>query len=100
FLVDFQFFQVQRSDVDLSFKDERSREALSEARRLPGVDRAEPLLSVGCTFINGPHTHKGGITGLAADARLNTPRNVRGQRLRLPNAGLVMSSKLADMLRL
>jgi putative ABC transport system permease protein len=100
FLVEFQFYQVQHGDVDLNFKDERSRAALTEARRLPGVDLAEPLLNVGCTFVNGPHNHKGGITGLSPDARLTTPRDVRGQRLSIPTVGLIMSSKLADLLHL
>ncbi|HVX10198.1 MAG TPA: ABC transporter permease [Pirellulales bacterium] len=100
FLVDFQFFKVQRSDVDLQFKDEQPSAALAEARGLPGVDRAEPLLHVNCTFVNGSHSHKGGVTGLAPDARLTIPRDVAGRRLRVPGAGLVMSRKLADLLRL
>jgi putative ABC transport system permease protein len=100
FLVDFQFQQVDRSDVELEFKDELPQAALTEARALPGVDRAEPLLSVGCTFVNGPHTRKGGITGLAPDARLTIPRDGTGRRLRIPSAGLVMSRKLADLLHL
>ncbi|HET6884074.1 MAG TPA: ABC transporter permease [Pirellulales bacterium] len=100
FLVDFQFYQVDRSDVELEFKDELSQAALAESRALPGVDRAEPLLSVGCTFVNGSHTRKGGITGLAPDARLTIPRDVSGRRLRIPSAGLVMSRKLADVLHL
>ena len=40
--------------MDLTFKDERGEDALAEAARLPGVDRAEPTLSVACTFRNGP----------------------------------------------
>jgi putative ABC transport system permease protein len=100
FLVDFQFHQIQRSDIDLAFKDERSAAALAEARQLPGVDRAEPMLSVGCTFVNGSHTYKSGITGLAADARLTVPRDLAGRRVRIPDVGLVMSRKLAQILHL
>ena len=100
FLVEFQFYRVQRSDIDLAFKDERSEAALTEARKLPGVDRAEPMFSVGCTFVNGSHTYKGGITGLISDARLTMPRDVNGRRLRIPDTGLVMSRKLAEILRL
>ena len=72
YLIDFQFELVARSDVDLSFKDERGSDALFEARRLPGVDYAEPTLEVACEFFNGPYSRKGGITGLAQDARLTT----------------------------
>ena len=42
-MVDFQFELVQRSDLDLVFKDEKGRAALDEARHWIGVDRAEPL---------------------------------------------------------
>ena len=100
FLVDFQFQRVQRSDVDIEFKDELPRAALDEAQALPGVDRAEPLFNVGCEFVNGSHTRKGGITGLAPDARLTVPYDLSGQRLRIPSAGLVMGRKLADLLQL
>lgn len=100
FLIDFQFYQVQRSDIDLNFKDERSEAALSEARQLPGVDRAEPQLGIGCTFVNGSHSYKGGITGLARDARLTVPYDLKGRRLRIPESGIVMSRKLAELLYL
>ena len=44
YLIDFQFRRIMRSDVDLTFKDERGQDALREAAKLPGVDRAEPVL--------------------------------------------------------
>ncbi len=100
YLIDFQFKWIARSDLDLSFKDARGEEALLEASRLPGVDRAEPLFSVACTFVNGPFRYKGGITGLARGATLTVPRDRRARPIRIPAHGLAMSSKLAEMLRL
>lgn len=100
YLIDFQFKWILRSDVDLTFKDEHGEAALLEAARLPGVDRAEPLLHVGCTFFNGPRRKKGGITGLAPDATLTVPRDIDGRPIRVPSAGLAMSRKLAEMLHL
>ncbi|KKL66375.1 hypothetical protein LCGC14_2145610, partial [marine sediment metagenome] len=100
YLVDFQFKWILRSDVDLTFKDEQGEDALLEAARLPGVDRAEPRLNVGCTFINGPHRKKGGITGLAPGAQLTVPRDRQGRAIRVPTAGLAMSRKLAEILHL
>lgn len=99
-MIDFQFNQVQRSDVDLAFKDERGTAALDEARRLPGVDYAEPVFDVACTFVNGSHSRKGGITGLDPAARLTIPRDAAGRRLRIPSAGLTMNRKLAELLHL
>lgn len=99
-MIDFQFELVQRSDVELTFKEERGREALDEVRRLPSVDYAEPILDVACTFVNGPYSRKGGVTGILADGRLTQPRDARGHRLRIPTVGLVMNRKMASLLHL
>jgi len=100
YLVDFQFKWVARSDFELVFKNEQSTDAVLEAARLPGVDRAEPLLNVGCTFYNGPHRRKGGITGLTRGATLTVPRNRNARPIRVPESGLAMSRKLAEVLHL
>ncbi len=100
YLIDFQFKWLVRSDIDLTFKDEQGQDALLAAARLPGVDRAEPKLSVGCTFINGPHRKKGGIIGLAPDARLTVPHDRQQRPIRVPAAGLAMSRKLAEILHI
>ncbi len=97
-LIEFQFELVQRSDMDLVFKDERGREALDEARRWPGVDWAEPLLEVSCTFVNGPYAHRGAVQGLRPDARLTIPRDTHGRRVPIPSSGLAMTRMLAEKL--
>ncbi|MEX0710933.1 MAG: ABC transporter permease, partial [Pirellulales bacterium] len=38
YMIEFQFEKIQRSDVDLSFKDEMGSDALGELVHLPGVD--------------------------------------------------------------
>ena len=98
FLVDFQFHREARSDIDLGFRDERGLEALAEVRRLPGVDHAEPLLAVACTFVNGPYRRQGGVTGLQAGARLTVPRNEEGEPIRIPASGIVVTRRLAQIL--
>jgi len=98
FFIDFQYHQISRSDMELVFEDVRSEAALLEARRLPGVDYAEPILSIPCTFEHGPHEKKGAVTGLAPDARLTIPRDTGGRRLRVPEAGLLLTDKMADLL--
>jgi putative ABC transport system permease protein len=98
FLVNFQFERILCSDFDLTFESERGVAALLEARRLPGVDYAEPILQVACTFANGPHRRKGAMTGLATDARLTRPRDLDGRPLRIPQTGLLMTGKMAELL--
>ena len=100
YLVDYQFKWILRSDIDLAFKDERSEDALLEAARLPGVDRAEPILNVSCTLINGPYQRKSGITGIAPGARLTVPRDLEAAPIPVPSTGLVMTRKLAEVLHL
>ncbi len=98
YLIEFQFQWVQHSDMDLVFKDERSVEALEEARRLPGVDGAEPVLNVAGTFYHGPREKKMGITGLLPDARLTVPRDRNARPIRIPASGIAISRILAETL--
>ncbi len=100
FLLDFQFYRILRSDVELAFKDEHGAEALDEAARLPGVDHAEPVLHVAGTFWSAHRSRKGAITGLVPHARLTVPRDAQGRPIRIPAAGLAMTRKLAEVLHL
>jgi putative ABC transport system permease protein len=100
YLIEFQFNMIQRSDVDIYFKDERSVNALAEAKKLPGVDHAEPILEVACTFTNGPYRRRGTVTGLMPDARLTTPRDETAAKVKLAPVGLTMTRMLADILHL
>lgn len=100
FLIDFQFELVQRSDMDLALKDQASIAALFEAQRLPGVDLAEPELSVSCVYENGPYHKRAGIIGILPDAHLTIPRDADGNRIDVPEVGLAMSRKLAEILHL
>lgn len=99
-MVDFQFEQIMKSDVDLAFKDEQGIDALLEVRQLPGVDLAEPVLDVACTLVHGSHRRKGGISGLIPGATLTVPRDAAANALRIPSAGLLVSRKLATLLHL
>jgi len=98
FLVDFQFEQVAHSDVDIGMRDEQSVDALFEARNLPGVDYAEPMLGVVCDLRNGRHARRMAISGLSGTHRLTTPRQADYSRIDIPSTGLVLSRKLAEIL--
>jgi putative ABC transport system permease protein len=99
-MIEFQFDKVLLSDFDMSFKDERDIGALYEAQRLPGVDFVEPMFFVGCTFRHGLNEKQGGITGLVPHSRLTIPRQESGERIPLPETGLVMTRRLADLLEI
>jgi putative ABC transport system permease protein len=98
YLVDFQFKWVMRSDIDLSFKDQRSEAALLEIRNLPGVELAEPKLSIAGTFTNGSHHKKGAVIGLLPNAKLTVPRDLDANPIPIHPTGLTMSRKMAEIL--
>ena len=98
YLVEYQFEQVAHSDVDIGMRDESSIEVLYEARALPGVDVAEPILAVNCDLNFGPNTRRMVITGLSKQDTLTTPRLASGERIHIPDTGLVLSRKLAELL--
>jgi len=100
FLMDFQFYRILRSDVELTFKNERGIDAVHEAARLPGVDHAEPVLHVAGTFYHGHRSRKGAITGLVARPTLTVPRDAEGRPIRIPDHGVAMTRKLAEVLDL
>ena len=55
FLIDFEFFRVVRSDIDLMFERIVDKQAMNELRRLPGVVLAEPTLNLTCRLFAYTH---------------------------------------------
>ncbi len=98
FLVEHQYEAISRSDFDLSLAEEHGGDVLDEAARLPDVDRAEPLLAVAGTFSHGPRERKASITGLSRRATMTIPRDKRGEPIEVPEVGIIMSRKLAELL--
>ena len=99
-IVDFQYSKVMRSDYRLTFDSETDDRALREVRGLPGVVRAEPVLSIPCTFESLGATKRGAITGIGADAELLAPRDADGRAVAVPFAGLLVAERMAATLGL
>jgi len=100
YMMQFQFDKVLLSDYSINFRDELDGGALYEARRLPGISYAEPVLNVTCDLHNRNHFRKASITGIIPNARLTFPSNADGKPIILPSAGLLMSGRLAKQLHL
>jgi putative ABC transport system permease protein len=98
YVLDFQFFRVQRYDVSLAFVEPASPRAVHDAAHLPGVIRAEPFRAVPARLRFGPRHRRVGITGLVPDPQLFRPLDERGRPVPIPEEGLVISTKLADLL--
>ena len=97
-LVDVQFNIAQRQDVTVSFVEPVSARARYELERLPGVKDLEPMRSVPARLRFGHRSRQLAITGLPARARLNRVVNSALQPIELPPDGLVLSSKLGELL--
>lgn len=98
YIIDFQFDMTLRSDVDIGMRDEESIAALFESRSLPGVTRAEPMLAVRCDLQHGHRARRMSVTGLSPDHTLTIPMQSDGTPIDVPEKGLVLSKKLAELL--
>ncbi|MCA9246290.1 MAG: ABC transporter permease [Planctomycetales bacterium] len=98
FLIDFQYRQINRADFDLTLQREAGWEVVQEIGQLPGVEHAEPQLHVSCTLHHRGRERRGGITGLPSRPSMTIPRDATGNRLSIPPAGLLVTSKLAELL--
>lgn len=87
YVLDVQFFRVQRYDVSIAFTEPGSPRAVHDAANLPGVTRAEPFRAVPARVRFGPRHKRVGITGLVPDPQLFRPLDGSGDRSRSPSTG-------------
>lgn len=97
-LLGVQFNVVERQDISVYFNEPASAAALHEISRLPGAVQAQPVRSVAARLRHGHRSRLAGITGLSNDAQLSRAMDASLQRIQLPPEGIVMSSKLAELL--
>lgn len=97
-LMEFHFRWLYRSDATLFFKNECGMDVLTEARRLPGIRKAEPLLSIPVTLRNQGKEKLILLTGIGQNASLTLPRDRRGRRIPVPATGFLVSRQLAKVM--
>jgi putative ABC transport system permease protein len=96
-ITDISFYDAQRYDVMVTFRQPLSAAAADEVARLPGVRLAEPFRAVAARLTSGTRTRPVAITGLPSGGTLD--RVIDGRRTfdALPPDGLVLSRKLAEL---
>lgn len=99
FIIDFQFYTVQRDDVTVVFNEPRSSRVRYEVANLPGVLVAEPFRSVAARLRFEHRTHKIGIMGLEPKGELRHLVDRHLNPIDLPLDGILLSDKLADLLQ-
>ncbi|MCU0962902.1 MAG: ABC transporter permease [Pirellulaceae bacterium] len=98
YIIDFQFYLSQRQDLIVSFVEPTTGRAIHELRHLPGVTHAEPIRSVATRFQHGHRTRRVGLLGIRPEGRLYRLLNADQRLVSLPQDGLLLSAKLAELL--
>ena len=96
YMIEAQFRLAAREDATVTFTERTGRAALFELEAMPGVRAAEPFRSVPVELVHGPRRYRTGIQGYAPDARLHRALDAQLRPIRLPPAGLTLSSWIAD----
>ncbi len=98
YLLTYQWNDVQRQDAVVFLREPGAASALHDLEHLPGVSRAEPLRAAQARVRNGHFSRKIAITGMPKQADLNRLLDAQGRLISLPQEGIVMSEKLAEIL--
>ena len=98
YLLTFQWNSQQRQDVTVFLTEPGSGRGFHDLEHLPGVIRAEPIRSVRTRLKFGHRHRKASVIGIDPDATLNRLLDDRGQAIKMPPEGLVMSAKLAEVI--
>jgi putative ABC transport system permease protein len=97
-IMEIQFQTVQREDLTIVFNEPLPGRVRYELTHLPGVMRAETFRSVPTRFRFEHRSHLGGITGIAPQSQLRLLLDRNLQSVTLPPGGLVLTTKLAELL--
>jgi putative ABC transport system permease protein len=98
YLMSYEFERVSRQDITVSLRDPEGQGTAQEISNMVGVSRSEPQLGVVCDLTHGPRAKRMGITGIPRGAELYTPLDSKGNPIVIPDAGLVLSKKLGEIL--
>jgi len=97
-MMDLQFRQIQREDLNLTFREIVPESVRHDLANLDGVSRVETQRWVSARLRYGHREDEVGIQGLEADSQLRRIINTEGREIPVPASGLVISSMLAKRL--
>lgn len=97
-MTDLFFFETQRQDATLLFTEPREMAVLHEAARLPAVTVAEGFRTIPAILKHEQYSKRVAVQGLDVGASLNRLLDASSKRIVPPPEGLVLSTKLAELL--
>jgi putative ABC transport system permease protein len=98
YMLDFQFQHVQREDVMVAFSEPQSAEAAFSLARFPGVLRSEAFRVVPARLRFEHRSKRTSILGMPEGSDLRRVIDKNLNPISLPPQGLVLNSKLAEIL--
>lgn len=97
-IIDVQFNQINRQDVTVGLVEPKADRIMRDFESMTGVLRAEPLRAVAVRIRNG-HLHRRiSLLGMAPGNDLGRLVDIDLHDVPIPPKGLVLSSKLAEVL--
>ncbi len=100
FMIDTIFFQADRQDATISFSQAQGPDALLSVGQMPGVLKAEGFRHLAVRISNGPYTRRMVITGKPEGATLSRVLDLDLKPVRMPESGLAVSERVAQLLKL
>ena len=97
-MIELAFGKAEREDLVVTFAEPRDARALYELARLPGVLRVEPYRATSARLVAGHHEVREGLVGSVPQSDLSRAVNLEGRVVEPPQAGVVISSRLARRL--
>ncbi len=98
YIIRVHFRNVQREDIAISFNQPRPSRAAYELAHLKGVLRAEVFRTVPVRLRHAHRTKRLGLLGFPPTGELHILLDHNLSRIELPPDGLVLTTKLADIL--
>ncbi|SPE51059.1 conserved membrane hypothetical protein [Verrucomicrobia bacterium] len=97
-VMDFQWDTIQRQTLSLGLDEPSSGKIGDELAHLPGVRAVEPVRAAFVRLSHDQRQRQLAIQGMPAVGLLNRVLGKDGHQIELPSEGLVVSSKLAEIL--
>jgi putative ABC transport system permease protein len=94
-----QFEVAQRQDVSVGLVEPSASDVLADVAHLPGVTALEPYRALPARVRSGHRSRRLAVMGLRPDARLYRVMDIARREVPLPPGGIVLSAKLAEVLR-
>ncbi len=96
--LDLAFTVMDRSDASVTFIEPLGENAIQALKRLDGVIEVEPVRVVPVILRHDRLSHRGALSGLPAEPRLNLALTGRDTPLHIRDDGVILSQALANKL--